>query len=66
MLEPRYGGMPTFMRTPLAETLENLDIALAGVPYDGGETQSSRCPSWASRDEKSIQLGSQIFTCYSD
>ena len=38
MLEPRYGGMPTFMRTPLADTLENLDIALAGVPYDGGVT----------------------------
>ena len=38
MLEPRYSGMPTFMRTPLADTLENLDIALAGVPYDGGVT----------------------------
>ncbi len=38
MLEPRYGGMPTFMRTPLATTLENLDIAFVGVPYDGGVT----------------------------
>jgi guanidinopropionase len=26
------------MRTPLATTLENLDIAFAGVPYDGGVT----------------------------
>jgi guanidinopropionase len=30
--------MPTFMRTPLATTLENLDIAFVGVPYDGGVT----------------------------
>ena len=37
-IRDRYGGMPTFMRTPLADTLENLDIALAGVPYDGGVT----------------------------
>ena len=36
--EPRYSGIPTFMRTPLADSLEGLDIALAGVPYDGGVT----------------------------
>ena len=37
-LEPRYAGIPTFMRTPLAETLEDVDIGLIGVPYDGGVT----------------------------
>jgi guanidinopropionase len=36
--EPRYAGLPTFMRTPIADSLEGLDIALAGVPYDGGVT----------------------------
>ena len=27
-LEPRYAGIPTFMRTPLAETLEDVDIVV--------------------------------------
>jgi guanidinopropionase len=35
MNEPRYSGIPTFMRAPLATNLNNLDIALVGVPYDG-------------------------------
>jgi len=33
--EPRYCGIPTFMRTPHVTNLNNLDIALVGVPYDG-------------------------------
>ena len=37
-LEPRYSGIPTFMRTPLTETLDGVDIGLIGVPYDGGVT----------------------------
>lgn len=35
---PRYSGIPTFMRVPFAQRLEDLDIALAGVPFDGGVT----------------------------
>ena len=35
MNEPRYCGSPTFMRTPLTADLNDLDIALVGVPYDG-------------------------------
>lgn len=35
MDEPRYCGIPTFMRAPYATDLSNLDIALVGVPYDG-------------------------------
>ncbi len=35
MNEPRYCGIPTFMRTPFATDLKDLDIALVGVPYDG-------------------------------
>ena len=34
----RFQGLPTFLRTPLAQTLEDLDIALVGVPFDGGLT----------------------------
>jgi guanidinopropionase len=33
--EPRYCGIPTFMRTPYETDLENVDFALVGVPYDG-------------------------------
>ena len=35
MHEPRYSGIPTFMRTPHTTNLNDLDIALVGVPYDG-------------------------------
>jgi guanidinopropionase len=35
---PRYSGIPTFMRVPFAQRLEDFDVALAGVPFDGGVT----------------------------
>ncbi|QDJ52241.1 agmatinase [Bordetella hinzii] len=35
---PRYSGMPTFMRVPQAAPQDDFDIALAGVPFDGGVT----------------------------
>ena len=35
MNEPRYCGIPTFMRTPFETDLTKVDIALVGVPYDG-------------------------------
>ncbi|MCP4469457.1 MAG: agmatinase [Gammaproteobacteria bacterium] len=34
----RYMGIPTFMRTPYQPDPGGLDIALIGVPYDGGVT----------------------------
>ena len=34
---PRFAGVATFMRLPPAEA-KDLDIALAGVPWDGGTT----------------------------
>jgi len=37
-LLPRYAGIPTFMRCPYQEDLNNLDIALVGIPFDGGVT----------------------------
>ena len=36
MSAPRYTGIATFMRTPLVRDLSKLDIALIGVPFDGG------------------------------
>ena len=35
---PRYSGIPTFMRRPLYEPGMQADIAMVGVPYDGGVT----------------------------
>lgn len=38
MMRPRYVGIPTFFRAPLQESLEDVDIGLIGVPFDGGVT----------------------------
>jgi guanidinopropionase len=38
MVRPRYVGIPTFMRAPFVEDWQALDIAMIGVPYDGGVT----------------------------
>jgi len=38
MLAPRYAEIATFMRAPLARDLQGVDIALVGVPFDGGVT----------------------------
>ncbi len=35
---PRFGGMPTFMRLPYVTDPSLVDIALIGVPWDGGTT----------------------------
>jgi guanidinopropionase len=37
----RYAEIPTFMRTPLASSLSEIDIALIGVPFDIGATNRS-------------------------
>jgi guanidinopropionase len=37
-LVPRFAGIATFMRLPLAPSAEGLDIALYGIPWDGGTT----------------------------
>jgi guanidinopropionase len=38
MKEPRFTGIATFMRAPLAESLDGVDIGLIGVPTDLGVT----------------------------
>jgi guanidinopropionase len=37
-LVPRFAGLPTFMRLPAVTNFEDVDIALVGVPWDGGTT----------------------------
>lgn len=37
-LVPRFAGIATFMRLPAAASAAELDIALAGIPWDGGTT----------------------------
>ena len=37
-LVPRFAGVATFMRLPLAASAAGLDIALVGIPWDGGTT----------------------------
>src|SRR5881628_2500989 len=37
-LVPRFGAIPTFMRLPHVADPAKLDIALVGVPFDGGTT----------------------------
>jgi len=38
MYGPRYVGIPTFMRVPLATSPEGVDIAMIGVPLDNAVT----------------------------
>lgn len=35
-VSPRFGQVATFMLLPLAEAARGLDVALLGIPYDGG------------------------------
>ena len=35
---PRFAGHSTFMRLPAVATADGLDIALVGIPWDGGTT----------------------------
>ncbi|MFC5736679.1 agmatinase [Sinirhodobacter huangdaonensis] len=35
---PRFAGLSTFMRLPAVATAAGLDIALVGIPWDGGTT----------------------------
>ena len=56
LLQPRFMGIPTFMRLPYQETAEGLDIALSGIPYDGSVTNrpGTRHGPRAIRDASSV------------
>lgn len=36
--EPRFSGISTFMRLPHIKTLDDVDVAIVGVPFDTGQT----------------------------
>ena len=38
LVQPRFAAIPTFMRLPHIANPSELDIALVGVPFDGGTT----------------------------
>src|SRR5438132_13485220 len=38
MVMPRFGEVATFMRLPIERDPAKLDIAIVGVPWDGGTT----------------------------
>ncbi|HSE77558.1 MAG TPA: agmatinase [Alphaproteobacteria bacterium] len=38
LVTPRFSGIPTFMRLPFASDPTTVDVALVGVPWDGGTT----------------------------
>src|SRR3954454_19339367 len=38
---PRYTGIASFFRTPIAQQTEGVDIGIIGVPFDGGVTHRS-------------------------
>ena len=40
-VSPRFGQVATFMLLPLAESIADLDVALLGIPYDGGTSYRS-------------------------
>jgi guanidinopropionase len=56
MLRPRYMGLASFMRAPIAQDASGLDIALVGVPFAGGVTTrpGARHGPRALRDQSSL------------
>jgi guanidinopropionase len=53
---PRYTGIATFFRVPHTESLEDVDIGLIGVPFDGGVTNrtGTRHGPRSVRDQSSL------------
>jgi len=35
-VDPRYAGLATFARLPTTQEVPRWDIAIVGIPYDGG------------------------------
>jgi len=52
---PRYMGIPIFMRTPYHQEPEGIEIALIGVPYDGGSNQQAWRPSRTTRNTQPVE-----------
>src|SRR2546427_12774959 len=55
-LSPRFGQIATFMLLPAASSPAGLDVALLGVPYDGGTSDrpGARFGPRAVREQSSL------------
>src|SRR5437016_3986652 len=55
-LSPRFGQIATFMLVPAARSPPGRDVALIGVPYDGGTSSrpGARCGPRADREQSSL------------
>ena len=52
---PRFAGLPTFMRLPVGASPAEVDIALVGVPFDGGTTNRAGRPPRPARDPQPVE-----------
>ncbi len=41
LVYPRFSGIPTFMRLPIVTDPHLLDVAVVGVPFNGGTINRS-------------------------
>lgn len=55
-VSPRFGQIATFMLLPIAQSAAGLDVALLGIPYDGGVSYrtGARFGPRAIRDQSSL------------
>jgi hypothetical protein len=64
MLAPRYREIATFMRAPLCHDPVGLDIALIGVPFEGGGDEPVGCSARAAREQKHVELDACDTSCH--
>lgn len=57
---PRFTGILSFMRAPFTEKLTDLDIAMCGVPYDGGVTNRTG----TRLGPRDVRIQSSMMRCY--
>lgn len=62
MSHPRFTGIPSFMRAPIIEDLADYDIAMIGVPYDGGVTNRTG----ARLGPRDVRIQSTMMRCYNN
>lgn len=60
MNHPRFTGIPSFFRAPVASSATDIDIALIGVPFDGGVTNRSG----ARLGPRDVRVQSTMMRCH--
>ena len=60
---PRFAGIATFMRLPIARDPAELDIALVGVPWDGGTTNRAGRAARPARDPQPVDADAPGAPC---